>query len=868
MKYLHIKVLSLALLTSITIASAQSLSLENKIDVLPGDTLVLNLPEYQGEPQWQESDNMTTWSDISDAKLESYTLIPTNSKYYRAKVTAGSCPVYYSDTIQVNVLEVTNPVGSCTDIDGNTYRTVTIGNQEWMAENLRVSKYPDGTSIPLVTENTAWGNLADNDYTDAYCIYNNNTGNEKDTYGALYTYAAAKDACPAGWHLPTKEDWETLVYVVGHSGFLGWESDALRTDNGWSMGSGIDTFNLSIVPAGFRLSDNGTFSSLHFGAYLWTATESGSNTIYRYYFRHTSDVSFSSSNKLPGFSVRCVKDASPESLKPISLFSSFKLKIRIGDTIQFNDYSTNNPTSWQWDFDNGSSNSQNPKHVFSQSGTYTISLITSNSNGADTAVKVDYITVLPAEDPENSLTDIDGNTYAFVTIGNQEWMAENLKTTHFTDGTPIPYVAKDQDWEDLEDTDTTLAYCYLNNNASGEKYAYATLYTYGAALNVCPTGSHLPTSAELDTMYKYLRSNGYYNEEGTALKSDNGWIANNNGTDNFGFSAYPGGLRSYFSGSSNFTGEQAYWWTSTSQSDNYATRYNTGSAALNYGNLLKSNGLSIRCIKESLPQVDFGISDAIIIQGDSIRFTDSTKFYPTKWHWSFGDGDTSNLKNPYHTYTDFGTYTVTLRAENQYGTDSLMKSSAIIVLDPSDTLGTVTDIHGTIYNTKRIGIQWWMTKNLKVTHYNDGTEIPKVESNTVWSNLSTPAFCWFYNDSAGYAPTYGGYYNWYVVETGKVCPADWHVPTNEDWQQLVDYVSPQPGTKLKEGDFNALMGGVRFYTGAFNDMGGYGHWWSSDVYDDWAGWAWGTSLSRSTFSDGYSSKNIGFNVRCIKDSVY
>ena len=115
------------------------------------------------------------------------------------------------------------------DYDGNFYQTVQIGNQVWMTENLKVTHYADGTTIPLVTDNTAWGNLDDNNTDKAYCYYNNDANGEGDIYGTLYTWAAAMNGassssanpsgvqgvCPTGWHLPSNAEWTELTDYLG-----------------------------------------------------------------------------------------------------------------------------------------------------------------------------------------------------------------------------------------------------------------------------------------------------------------------------------------------------------------------------------------------------------------------------------------------------------------------------------------------------------------------------------------------------------------------------------------------------------------------------------------------------------------------------
>jgi len=96
----------------------------------------------------------------------------------------------------------------------------------------------------------------------------------------------------------------------------------------------------------------------------------------------------------------------------------------------------------------------------------------------------------------------------------------------------------------------------------------------------------------------------------------------------------------------------------------------------------------------------------------------------------------------------------------------------------------VKDFDGNYYNTIKIGNQIWMAENLKTTHYNDGTEIPIVTDKTEWLNLSTAAYCWYDNNDTIYKNTYGALYNWYAVNTEKLCPVGWHVTSNAEWITL------------------------------------------------------------------------------------
>ncbi len=198
--------------------------------------------------------------------------------------------------------------------------------------------------------------------------------------------------------------------------------------------------------------------------------------------------------------------------------------------------------------------------------------------------------------------------------------------------------------------------------------------------------------------------------------------------------------------------------------------------------------------------------------------------------------------------------------------------------------GTVSDIDGNIYITTKIGNQWWMAENLKVTHYQNGDAIPHVTDNATWAGLITGAYCNYNNDSTNVA-TYGSLYNWYAVaDSLNLAPAGWHVSTDAEWQILVDYLggSLVAGGKLKESGtihwngpntgatnesgFSALPGGYRSsYDGTFFDVGYYAFFWSST--EGSSSYAWSRYLSYD-YSGIYRSnyyKQDGFSVRCVRD---
>ena len=194
---------------------------------------------------------------------------------------------------------------------------------------------------------------------------------------------------------------------------------------------------------------------------------------------------------------------------------------------------------------------------------------------------------------QTAITDADGNVYTSVTIGTQEWMVENLRTTKYSDGNAIPNITGTAEWRDL----TTGAWCHYDNDSSQYEATYGKLYNWYAVNTnkLCPTGWHVPTDAEWDVLEDYLTANGHIGTEGTALKATSGWNYSGNGTDDYGWLGLPGGKR----GIGN-VGSGGYWWSSSQGSANSTWgRYffsNDGNVYRTFD--YKNYGSSVRCLRD------------------------------------------------------------------------------------------------------------------------------------------------------------------------------------------------------------------------------------------------------------------------------
>lgn len=220
---------------------------------------------------------------------------------------------------------------------------------------------------------------------------------------------------------------------------------------------------------------------------------------------------------------------------------------------------------------------------------------------------------------------------------------------------------------------------------------------------------------------------------------------------------------------------------------------------------------------------------------------------------------------------------------------SVVALPKIIVESPYAEQPNVTDIDGNVYGTVKIGTQVWLNKNLMTTKFNDGTSIPYVADSATWVNTTLPAYCWF-NDSVAYKNIAGGLYNAYTVQTGKLCPTGWHVPTMDEWNELTNYLGSfaclrmsnnnstltWPDT-LNDSRFNGLPVGTRgnFFSSHSEANLGETDWWSSTPFNSTSEYFEYINQYVPGFGESGEYKIInriqpkpnyyGLSVRCIKD---
>jgi len=236
-------------------------------------------------------------------------------------------------------------------------------------------------------------------------------------------------------------------------------------------------------------------------------------------------------------------------------------------------------------------------------------------------------------------------------------------------------------------------------------------------------------------------------------------------------------------------------------------------------------------------------------------------------------------------------------------------SDCMVSVHTSDTSGitikmhwtlTVTDVDGNVYHTVKIGNQVWTVENLKTMHNNDGTAIALVADSATWVNVATPGYCWYHNDSSTYKKANGALYNWDAVNTGKLAPTGWHVPTNAEWDTLDSYLithgynydgttrrdkvakamasktgwqaSSDTGTigcnssTNNSSGFSALPSGYRDDEAGFGSMDMGCNWWSTTAVNISEAYFRNLNYNYSSLSGGSCFKGFGFSVRLVKNN--
>ena len=816
-------------------------------------------------------------------------LTPDTTYYVRAYATNSVGTTYGEQQSFTTGSPFYCGIDTLTDYDGNVYHTVEIGQQCWMKENLRTTHYTDGTDISI-------GTLTSNSI--AYRYYPNNNSTNVPDYGYLYNWAATmhgesgsnanpsgvQGICPDGWHMPSKAEFEQLMnfvssqsqYVCGNNNI----ARALAASFGWLCYSN-DEF--SCFPACYTWLNNATgFSAIPAGQWsgspadfgrvctFWSSTSNViDGSLCAFPFGVGGGVGINASH-LTAYAhpVRCLLDDSgvtgDNALLPNVMTKAVSdvaaSSASCGGQIYGSGGAAITARGICWDtLPNPTVNNSHTTDGIGTGGftsstagltpniTYYVRAYATNSVGTAYGEQQSFTTRSAFYCGTDTLTDYDGNVYHTVEIGQQCWMRENLRTTHYSDGTDI--------LPGGTTFSTTVAYRYAPNDNSSNVPLYGYLYNRAAVMRgaptsnanpsgvqgICPDGWHVPSGAEWMQFIHYVRSQSQYWCNGDssfivqALASPTGYIyqsgipfdspytikgGNPNEYNATGFSVLLAGnaLADNFGISALFHSTdptKAFCMTK----DAFSPSLQGFNAPISVRCLLDDSGLGWSVVAEPVVTTKM-VGDITSCSAQCGGFVSgrggadvisrgvcwSTVPNPTvnDSHTADGTGN-GGFKSVLSGLTPGTTYHIRAYATNSAGTaygEELsfttthpVADSVLIDAQTCPGADTMMDIDGNVYKTVQIGLQCWMKENLRTTRYADGTVIPigYIRYHDVAHRYSP-----FGMESL--ASRYGWLYNWPAVMHGDstsntnpsgvqgICPNGWHVPSKEEWQQLRQYL--------------------------------------------------------------------------------
>jgi uncharacterized protein len=558
-------------------------------------------------------------------------------------------------TAGLKTLDKATSSETVTDADGNIYNTVRIGSQVWTVENLRTTKFNDGTPIPNVTGAEAWKGLS----TPGFCYYENKP-EYGEKYGALYNWWAASSnkIAPKGWKVPTHEEQMVLrdcLIAIGDN-FDGTKegnkvAKSMTASTDWgpdsipgNAGNDLTTNNRSgftALPTGSRWND-GSFHAMGQSVYWWSTTKgdgegSHMSSIHSRFAKYGNNQHHDRS----GFCIRLLR------IDTIEQASSIKGTVKnssgaglAGAKVQLEGTNQSTKTDAKGNFNMVLKGLAPVTKKVNDRGfvDYRRDVITVTKEGY-----LDYQIHVPAPeaskmaiemiDCAGTVTDVDGNVYQTVKIGDQVWTTSSLRTTRYNDGTPIPNVIDNKEWNQLK----SAACCYYDNKPEHAKIGL--LYNWWAANHpkIAPKGWHVPTVEEQLTLRRYLVQNGYNcdgtkypewkgendhekdkeNKVGKSMAGRIGWeyrIVDKQGkywekelliserpelNNKTGFNGLPNGARWNDGSFHNLTGSY-YMWSSTEQASDrgWLSSIHNWSRYLGDSHHVKETGFGLRLIKD------------------------------------------------------------------------------------------------------------------------------------------------------------------------------------------------------------------------------------------------------------------------------
>jgi uncharacterized protein (TIGR02145 family) len=611
--------------------------------------------------------------------------LTANTTYYVRAYATNSEGTGYGTEVSFTT-EASSPVGNgqpcpgtptVTDHEGNVYNTVQIGDQCWTKENLRTTTSPSTGTYLIPASNANCTNTG----KQARWYNNDSATYAPMNYGLLYNWNAAVDTfntaygensvntsesnavsvtfnghrrgiCPAGWHLPSDTEWNTMEATVSGSDWLtnyettlnwrGNHAGKLAGGDNWtsSTTSGApgdygnaarNASGFSAVPAGSCLVSSFSYAGDY--ASFWSATQDVASYLdanRRSLGYNIAGVDRFGIHKYIGLSVRCLRDvsggggssASLPTINTGTVSGITSTTATCGGNVTTDGGATvtvrgvcwstsHNPTIANAHTINGTGLGQFTSIIDSLTPgtTYYVRAYATNSEGTTYGEEVSFITQNAPCPSVPTVVDYDGNVYNTVQIGNQCWMKQNLRTTHYADGTAIPSGGSA--------TSYTNPYYYNYSSSAIALSERGYLYNWAAAKEVCPAGWHLPSDAEWNTMEaavsgsdwqtSYETSTGYRGNHAGKLAGGDNWTGSSTSgaSGDYGnadrnvsdFSAVPAGY--CFGSSFNYADLYAYFWSATQYSsyDAYYRYLYFNSAGVYRGNSTKYFGRSVRCLR-------------------------------------------------------------------------------------------------------------------------------------------------------------------------------------------------------------------------------------------------------------------------------
>jgi uncharacterized protein (TIGR02145 family) len=524
-----------------------------------------------------------------------------------------------------------------------------------------------------------------------------------------------------------------------------------------------------------------------------------------------------------------------------------------------------------------------------------------NSVGTSYGDTITFTTSVPAGFTcGTSTVTYDGHAYTTALIGSQCWFKENLRNDNYNDGTAISGSLNNSTWTSTTSGAQTV-YGQGGVNEATNLATYGRLYNWYAvtdAAGLCPSGWHVPTDTEWTAVETQL---GGASGAGAAMKASSSDSPAWNGTNSSGFSALPGGYRTYDNGNFANLGNYGDWWSSSpSGSDAWNRNLFSGSSGVTrYHNYVRY-GFSVRCLQDAAPTVDTdaasSVTETTATLNATITVTGGAAVSATGFKYATnsalttptdiaGSGTSSPFTGSLTGLTASTQYWAVSYATNSVGTS--YGDTITFTTRAPFTCGTSTLTYdGHAYTTVLIGSQCWFKENLRNDNYNDGTAILGNLNNSTWTSTTSGAQTVYDQGGANEASnltTYGRLYNWYAVTNAAgLCPTGWHVPTDAEWTALETHLGGASGAgaamKASSSDspawngtnssvFSALPGGYRTYdNGNFANLGNYGDWWSSSPSGSHA---WNRNLfsGSSGVTRYHNYVRYGFSVRCLQDAA-